>query len=221
MALTKQSIIKQVYNELGFPKNQSVKIVESLLEIIKAALASGDELLVSGFGKFCVLDKKKRKGRNLITGENVTLPARRVVTFRCSGKLREKVNLATKTESDRRRSPRHAAAFAVKYTVNSVTYRDLVRNVSSGGIYIGNWRAIKDGQRISLQFLLSAFEKKPSVMGTVMRSQDKGFAVIFDNPIEEKIFRTSQDPGIAIERYQSIKLHAHGPQRRHYRQPSW
>jgi integration host factor subunit alpha len=220
MALTKQSIIKQVYKELGFPRNQSGEIVESLLEIIKVTLASGDDLLVTGFGKFCVLDKKKRKGRNLVTGENVTLPARRVVTFRCSGKLREKVNLAMKAESDRRRFSRHAATFAVKYTVSSVTYRDLVRNVSSGGIYIGNWRAIKDGQRISLQFLVSAFEKKPSVMGTVMRSQDKGFAVIFDNPIEEKIFQTGQNPEIAIERYQSIKLHAHEPQRLNYRQQS-
>ena len=218
MALTKQSMIKQVCNELGFPRNLSVQIVESLLEIIKATLASGDDLLISGFGKFCVLDKRERKGRNIATGDNVTLPARRVVTFRCSGKLREKVNLAMKTGSDRRRYPRHAAAFAVQYTVHSVTYRDLVRNVSAGGIYVGNWRAIKDGQRISLQFLVSAFEKKPSAMGTVMRSQDKGFAVIFDNPIEEKICRTGQDPGIEIERYQSIRLDAHAPRRLHHRQ---
>ena len=218
MALNKQSIIKQVYHELGFPKNQSGEVVESLLEIIKATLASGDDLLVSGFGKFCVLDKKERKGRNLVTGEDVTLPARRVVTFRCSGKLREKMNVAMKTGSDRRRYPRLAAAFAVKYTVNSVTYRDLVRDVSAGGIYIGNWRAIKDGQRISLQFPVSAFEKKPSVMGTVMRSQDKGFAVVFDNPIEEKICRTGQDPGIQIERYQSIKRHVYEPPRLHHQQ---
>ncbi|WP_372680074.1 HU family DNA-binding protein [Desulfosarcina sp.] len=209
MALTKQRIIKQVHNELGFPKNQSVEIVESLLEIIKAALGSGDDLLVSGFGKFCIRDKKERKGRNLITGEHIVLPARRVVTFRCSGKLREKMNFPMKPRSDRRRYPRNAAAFAVKYTVDSVTYRDLVRNVSVGGIYIGNWRAITDGQRISLQFLVSDFDNKPGVMGTVMRSQDKGFAVIFDHPIEEKICRTGQDPGIEIERYRSIQLQAH------------
>ena len=218
MALTKQGIVKQIYDELRFPKNQSVDIVNSLLEIIKGTLASGDDLLVSGFGKFCIRDKKERKGRNLVTGENITFPARRVVTFRCSGKLRDKVNVAMKTGSDRRRYPRHPAAFAVKYTVNSVTYRDLVRNVSAGGIYIGNWRAIKDGQRISLQFPVSAFEKKPSVTGTVMRSRDKGFAVIFDNPIEEKICRSGQDPGIEIERYRSVKLDAHEPQRLHHRQ---
>ena len=218
MALTKYGIIKQVYNELGLPKNQSVEIVESLLEIIKATLASGDDLLVSGFGKFCVRDKKQRKGRNLVTGENVTLPARRVVTFRCSGKLRDKVNVTMETGSDRRRYPRQSAAFTVKYTVNSVTYRDLVRDVSSGGIYIGNWRAIKDGQRISLHFPVSALDQQSSVTGTVKRSQDRGFAVIFDKPIEEKIYRTWQDPRLEIERYQTIKPHAHEPRLLHQRQ---
>ena len=218
MALTKNDIIKQVYNELGFARNQSVEIVESLLETIKATLASGDDLLVSGFGKFCVRDKKERKGRNLVTGENVTLPARRVVTFRCSGKLRDKVNVNMKTGSDRRRYPRHPAAFAIKYTVNLMTYRDLVRDVSAGGLYIGNWRAIRDGQRINLQLPVSAIGKKPSVTGTVMRSQARGFAVVFDSPIDEKMIRTGQDPGIAIERFRSIKLHVHEPRHRHRRQ---
>ena len=92
MALTKHDIIEQVYNELGFPKNQSVEITESLLEIIKSSLESGEDVLVSGFGKFCVRDKKERKGRNPATGENLLLKPRRVVTFKCSGKLRDKVN---------------------------------------------------------------------------------------------------------------------------------
>ena len=218
MALTKYGIIKRVHNELELPKNQSVEIVESLLEIIKTKLASGDDLLVSGFGKFCVRDKKQRKGRNLVTGENATLPARRVVTFRCSGKLRDKVNVAMETGSDRRRYLRHSAAFTVKYTVNSVTYRDLVRDVGPGGIYIGNWRAIKDGQRISLHFPVSALDQQSSVTGTVMRSQDRGFAVIFDNPIEEKICRTWQDPGLEIARYQTIKPHAHESRLLHQQQ---
>ena len=61
MALTKHGIVEQVYNELGFPRNQSVEITESLLEIIKSTLASGDDVLVSGFGKFCV--KEKANGR--------------------------------------------------------------------------------------------------------------------------------------------------------------
>ena len=84
--------VVQVQAGLGFPKNQSVEITETLLEIIKATLESGEDVLVSGFGKFCVKDKSARKGRNPATGEDAILPARRVVTFKCSGKLREKVN---------------------------------------------------------------------------------------------------------------------------------
>jgi len=92
MSLTKKDIVEQVYNELGFPRNQSVEIVESLLEIIKATLESDDDLLVSGFGKFTVRDKQERKGRNPATGEDLMLKPRRVVTFKWSGTLRDKVN---------------------------------------------------------------------------------------------------------------------------------
>ena len=92
MALTKHDIVEQVYNELGFSKNQSVETVEALLELIKASLASGEDVLASGLGKFCVKKKNERKGRNPATGEDAILPARRVVTFKCSGKLRKKVN---------------------------------------------------------------------------------------------------------------------------------
>ena len=92
MALTKHDIVEQIQAGLGFPKNQSVEITESLLELIKASLESGDDVLVSGFGKFCVKEKNERKGRNPATGEDAILPARRVVTFKCSGKLRDKVN---------------------------------------------------------------------------------------------------------------------------------
>lgn len=96
MALTKHDIVEQIQAGLGFPKNQSVEITESLIELIKSSLDSGDDVLVSGFGKFCVKDKAERKGRNPATGEDVILPARRVVTFKCSGKLREKVNGSNK-----------------------------------------------------------------------------------------------------------------------------
>jgi integration host factor subunit alpha len=92
MALTKNVIFEQIQNGLGFPKNQSIEIVESLLEIIKSTLESGNDVLVSGFGKFCVKEKAERKGRNPATDEDLMLPARRVVTFKCSGKLREKIN---------------------------------------------------------------------------------------------------------------------------------
>ena len=92
MALTKKDIVDHIQNELGYQRNRSVEITETLLEIIKSSLESGEDVLASGFGKFCVKDKAARKGRNPATGEDAILPARRVVTFKCSGKLREKIN---------------------------------------------------------------------------------------------------------------------------------
>jgi integration host factor subunit alpha len=92
MALTKHDIVEQIQDGLGFPKNQSVEITETLVEIIKASLEAGDDVLVSGFGKFCVKGKAARKGRNPATGEDAIISARRVVTFKCSGKLRTKIN---------------------------------------------------------------------------------------------------------------------------------
>jgi integration host factor subunit alpha len=72
--------------------NHSSDLVETLLEIIKSTLVSGEDVMISGFGKFCVKDKRERKGRNPATGEDMMLAPRRVVTFRTSGKLREKIN---------------------------------------------------------------------------------------------------------------------------------
>jgi len=92
MTLTKAQIVDSIHNQTGFPKNRSSDIVETLLEIIKRTLASGEDVLVSGFGKFCVKEKKERKGRNPATGDDLMLEPRKVVTFRCSGKLREIVN---------------------------------------------------------------------------------------------------------------------------------
>jgi len=91
MALTKNDIVAKV-NDLGFTKKKSIETVESLLEIIKDTLESGDDVLVSGFGKFCVKEKKKRRGRNPATGSDLILRERKVVTFKCSGKLRNKIN---------------------------------------------------------------------------------------------------------------------------------
>jgi len=92
MALTKHFIAEQLQSDLGFPKKQAIETVESLLELIKASLESGEDVLVSGFGKFCVKEKNERRGRNPATGEDAILPARRVVTFKYSGTLRDKVN---------------------------------------------------------------------------------------------------------------------------------
>lgn len=92
MTLTKAQIIESIQNHTGFPKNKSSEIVESLLEIIKGALASGEDVLISNFGKFCVREKRERKGRNPATGDAMMLISRKVVTFKCSGKLRDKIN---------------------------------------------------------------------------------------------------------------------------------
>ena len=92
MTLIKNDIIDKVREGLGFSRKQSIELVERLIELIKRSLESGDGVLVSGFGKFCVKEKKERKGRNPATGEDAILPARRVVVFKCSGKLREKIN---------------------------------------------------------------------------------------------------------------------------------
>lgn len=92
MALTKADIFEAVQSELGFSKKQSADIVESLIESIKSTLESGEDVLISGFGKFCVNEKRQRRGRNPATGEDLMLAPRRVVTFKCSGKLRDQIN---------------------------------------------------------------------------------------------------------------------------------
>ena len=92
MALTKIEMVDSIANQIGYTKNFSSELVETLLETMKKTLESGEDVLISGFGKFCVKEKRERKGRNPSTGEDLMLKSRKVVTFRCSGKLREKLN---------------------------------------------------------------------------------------------------------------------------------
>ena len=92
MTLTKAKIIDVIHSQLGYPKNQSAELLEILLEIVKSNLEKGEDVLISGFGKFCVKDKKERRGRNPATGNDMILDGRRVVTFRCSHLLRAKIN---------------------------------------------------------------------------------------------------------------------------------
>jgi integration host factor subunit alpha len=92
MTLTKADIVEAIVEQIGFTKNHSSEIVETLLELIKSTLESGEDVLISGFGKFCVKEKETRRGRNPATGEAMMLPARRIVTFRCSRQLRDKIN---------------------------------------------------------------------------------------------------------------------------------
>ncbi len=92
MSLTKIDIIESVYERLDIPKKDCVGIVESLFEIIKDDLGKGNDVMISGFGKWTVKAKKKRKGRNPQTGKDLTIDARRVVTFKLSSVLKDALN---------------------------------------------------------------------------------------------------------------------------------
>ena len=94
MSLTKSEVVEQIHERLSyaFSLRQSQEIVEVLLEVIKSTLENGEDVLISGVGKFTVKEKSARKGRNPATNESMMLPARRVVTFKSSGILRDKVN---------------------------------------------------------------------------------------------------------------------------------
>jgi integration host factor subunit alpha len=92
MALTKAQIIEKIGNRNGITMKKSTELVESLLGVLKDTLTSGEDVLISGFGKFCVKDKDARRGRNPATGEDMMLSARKVVTFKCSASLRDEIN---------------------------------------------------------------------------------------------------------------------------------
>ena len=92
MALTKADLIGRIQSNNDLTNKQSTDIVESLLEFIKRTLESEEDVLISGFGKFCVKEKQPRRGRNPATESDMELWGRRVVTFKCSGKLRDKIN---------------------------------------------------------------------------------------------------------------------------------
>ena len=92
MGLTKAFIIDRIYNNCGFSKNRATELTETVLEIMKKSLESGEDVLITGFGKFRVREKNARRGRNPYTGEDLPLEARRVVTFRCSEVLKDRIN---------------------------------------------------------------------------------------------------------------------------------
>jgi integration host factor subunit alpha len=92
MTLTKAQIAEQVWNKTDIPKGRSSELVDRVFEAIKQSLESGEDVLISGFGKFSVRDKMERRGRNPQTGEPITLAARKVVAFYCSGVLKDRIN---------------------------------------------------------------------------------------------------------------------------------
>ena len=92
MTITKASLINSICNNSSLPKQEATSAVESLLEIIKQTLESGEDVLISGFGKFCLKEKKERRGRNPETGDDMMVDARRIVRFKCSNLMRDKIN---------------------------------------------------------------------------------------------------------------------------------
>jgi len=92
MTVTKAHIVESLFAKNLFTKGESAQIIETLFELIKQSLQDGDDVLISGFGKFSVKGKHQRRGRNPQTGEPMTLPPRRVLTFRLSSTLRDKIN---------------------------------------------------------------------------------------------------------------------------------
>ena len=91
MSLTKTEIVEDLLR-IGFNRKKSVQMLERLLEIMKKNLESGEDVLISGFGKFCVKEKRERRGRNPATGDDLILDKRKVITFNCSSVLRDKLN---------------------------------------------------------------------------------------------------------------------------------
>ena len=104
--LTKTHIVSAVTNQNGFTQKKSTEVVEILLELIKSALESGENVMISSFEKFSVKQKAERKGRNPATGKDLILAPRRVVTFQWSGKLKEKLNTKPRTKAKKRRAGR-------------------------------------------------------------------------------------------------------------------
>jgi integration host factor subunit alpha len=91
MALTKADFAEQLFDELGLNKREAKDMVELFFEEIKGALENGEQVKISGFGKFELRDKNSRPGRNPKTGEEIPITARRVVTFRAGQKLKARV----------------------------------------------------------------------------------------------------------------------------------
>ncbi|MGA3117063.1 MAG: integration host factor subunit alpha [Syntrophobacteraceae bacterium] len=93
MTITKAHLVEALFAENIFTKTKSAQVIDTLFELIKQSLQNGEDVLVSGFGRFSVKEKQARRGRNLITGEAMLLPPRKVVTFKCSRVLRVAINV--------------------------------------------------------------------------------------------------------------------------------
>ncbi len=91
MAITKADLANRLFDELGLNKREAKEFVELFFEKIRAALEAGESVKLSGFGNFGVRQKNSRPGRNPKTGQEIPISARRVVTFKASQKLKDRV----------------------------------------------------------------------------------------------------------------------------------
>jgi len=92
MTITKALIAEAVWNKTNIAKSRTTELVDTVFEAVKQTLESGEDVLISGFGKFSVREKQERRGRNPQTGEPIMLSPRKVITFKCAGVLRDKIN---------------------------------------------------------------------------------------------------------------------------------
>ena len=129
MTLTKTDLIDSIHNQVGLSRNKSIQLIDSLLETIRRTLENGEDVLISGFGKFSLKEKNERKGRNPQTGEDLMLDAKRVVTFKCSPVLREKIN------RERRRHPRVDECLEFKLKAENFDLVTETINLSCLGAY--------------------------------------------------------------------------------------
>jgi integration host factor subunit alpha len=91
-ALGRAAIIRSVAEELEVQNTQAAELVETVIELVKSTLAAGEDVLITGFGKFSVKSKRARNAHNPVTGDSMVISPRKIVTFYWSGKLRKKLN---------------------------------------------------------------------------------------------------------------------------------
>ena len=90
--MTKADMVELVYEQIGVSKREAARIVETIFDIVKETLERGENVKISGFGSFNIQHKKPRRGRNPQTGEEITISARRILSFKVSNVLREQLN---------------------------------------------------------------------------------------------------------------------------------
>jgi integration host factor subunit alpha len=90
--MTKADIVEKIYEKVGFSKKESAELVELVFDIVKSTLEQGDKIKIAGFGNFVVKQKADRRGRNPQTGEEITISARRILTFKPSQVLKASIN---------------------------------------------------------------------------------------------------------------------------------